>query len=687
MKINTLRYNLTIKSLLAIFFLSIFFSSFAIETKDLESITSRTITVKGDIYYPPFEFINDRGEPDGFNVELFQVIAEMLGLKYELTLGVWNEVRKELENGEIDMLLGVLISEERAKNIKFGIPHSVITHGIFTHKDKDYNTLLALKGKEVVVQEKDLMHDLLLKMRLTDNIITVPGQLEALTLIDAGEHDAALVGNYQGAHLLNEHKLTNVRIRSQKIKPYKYAMAVNADNDELLWLLNMALYQLKATGEYDKIYNKWFSVYERKDFFAENRNLFIFIGIALAALAIFVILLRVRVAYATKELKLAKERAEQNDKLKSSFLNNISHEIRTPLNGLIGFTNLISEKNTTEEMREYYASIIQQCTEQLTSIIDDIIIIATIEASQAKLNTVKTDINALMDDIYTNLKSSVPPDQIDFHYNTELSAGESLVYIDKEKLRVSLTKLINNAIFYTRRGEVVFGCKLEEDNLYFYVEDTGSGIPDEYQDVVFNHFRQIIAGKTQGYGANGLGLVITKSYVEMMGGKIWLNSIPGEGSKFMFTIPYKPTTVETLLSDESNIPEKSQELQSLKFLIAEDDFNNYTLAKIIIAQNFKNATILHAENGIDAIDIARCHKDLDLILMDLKMPEMSGYQAAKIIKKENPDISVIAITAYEWEYKDTETEKNIFDGFVVKPFKKHKLIFLIKKALINKKKQ
>ncbi|MDP3461795.1 MAG: PAS domain S-box protein [Bacteroidales bacterium] len=279
----------------------VFISMFAQNYGD-NAVANRVLHVRGDQYYPPYEFLNDKGEPDGFNVELFRLIAEQLGLKYEIELGPWNQIREEMEIGQIDVLLGLMVSEQRAEKMLFGLPHSVMTHGIFTRHGSGLDTLSDLKDKEIVVQQGDIMHDYLIQSGLTTKIIAVATQLEALKLINEGKHDAALLGNYQGVHLINKNGLKRVKLQSSGIQPFNYAMAVKKGDTELIWLLNAGLYHLKTTGEYDRIYQKWFSVYEE---YNSTTNLTPYlIGIAAMALAailaiFFILLLKSRVKRAT----------------------------------------------------------------------------------------------------------------------------------------------------------------------------------------------------------------------------------------------------------------------------------------------------------------------------------------------------------------------------------------------------
>lgn len=274
----------------------------------LETIKGRVLQVRGDHYYPPYEFINEQGKPDGFNVELFQALAAHLELKYELELKPWNQARHEIETGTCDVVLGLLVSEQRAEKMLFGIPHSMMTHAIFTHKSKPFESLEELRGKEIVVQDKDMMHDMLLETGLTDRIIAVPGQLDALRLINDGKHDAALLGNFQGAHLIQEYKLKQVSVGTSGIEPNNYAMAVKKGDDELIWLLNMGLFHLKSTGEYDQIYQKWFSVYDHQ--LKQEKMMPYYIGFAgvIILFVVFLIVLRTRVRYVTKALRQSEQR-------------------------------------------------------------------------------------------------------------------------------------------------------------------------------------------------------------------------------------------------------------------------------------------------------------------------------------------------------------------------------------------
>ncbi|MCF8361547.1 MAG: transporter substrate-binding domain-containing protein [Prolixibacteraceae bacterium] len=455
-----------------------------------------------------------------------------------------------------------MVSEDRSEKIKFGIPHSVMTHGIFTHEDKNINNLEQLRNKEIIVQEKDLMHDFLLKKGLTNKIITVENQHRALSLLSSGRYDAALLGNYQGAHLINKHNIKNVVVQNSKIEPKKYAMAVSKNNDELLWLLNMGLYQLKASGEYDEIYEKWFEVYEKKSFITRFKLPIIITISGLVFLIIMVIFLRYRIKTAnyrlqksynemvaiTNNLKneiarrkdievdllAAKKRAEESDQLKSAFLANMSHEIRTPMNSIMGFASLLPSEESKELMAQY-AKIIVQNSEQLVNIIDDIVLYSKLQTKLITPNHSNFKAIDLFEDIYQSFQLPIYPNNIKLNVNHD--AGIDLEFnTDYEKIRQVFTNLISNAYKYTDEGEIEIGCQNCENDALFYVRDTGIGIPEKDIEKIFGRFYRAHNAERKSQNGTGLGLSIVKELIELLGGKIWVESKEGEGSTFYFKL-------------------------------------------------------------------------------------------------------------------------------------------------------
>jgi PAS domain S-box-containing protein len=237
------------------------------------------------------------------------------------------------------------------------------------------------------------------------------------------------------------------------------------------------------------------------------------------------------------QLRFAKEKAEESDKLKTAFLHNISHEIRTPMNAIVGFTALLDEPDIDAATRKHFLNIIYQSTSQLLSIISDIVDISNIETGQVKLSISEVNINTVISNLYEQYKLTADQGKVLFHYEAKLPDDKAVIHTDKTKLIQIISNLLNNAFKFTRQGTVQFGYRMNNKNIEFFVRDTGIGVPAEKQQMIFDRFYQIENDSARQYGGAGLGLSISKAYVELLGGKIWLVSKPGKGSEFSFSHP------------------------------------------------------------------------------------------------------------------------------------------------------
>ncbi len=245
-------------------------------------------------------------------------------------------------------------------------------------------------------------------------------------------------------------------------------------------------------------------------------------------------------------LKIALKKAEESDRLKSSFLANISHEIRTPMNGILGFADLLNEPGLTGTDQQKYISIIKSSGERLLNILNDLIDISKIEAGQIQTNITETNINEQLDDIFNFFLPEVKEKGLEFFYEKLPAKSTVLVKTDREKLYAILTNLVKNAIKFTSKGSIAFGCYKKNNYLEFFVKDTGVGIPKDRQDAIFDRFVQADLSTSRVFEGAGLGLSITKAYIDLLGGKIWLKSEEGKGSEFYFTIPLKPDKRKTI---------------------------------------------------------------------------------------------------------------------------------------------
>jgi PAS domain S-box-containing protein len=382
-----------------------------------------------------------------------------------------------------------------------------------------------------------------------------------------------------------------------------------------------------------------------------------------------------------EQLIIAKEKAEESDHLKTAFLHNISHEIRTPMNAIVGFSGFLNDPDLSFEKRKQFIEIIVQSSNQLLNIITDIINIATIEAGQEQVLEKEININSTLKLLYDQFLVKAEKQNISLSYKTDLLDNEAIILTDETKLIEILTNLLGNALKFTRKGFINFGNTVKNKELEFYVEDSGIGIPTEMHEEIFKRFRQVEISANREFGGSGLGLSITKAYVELLGGKIWLTSEPDKGSIFYFTLPYKKLILNNITEKQ---PAKSLTIEFEKFktlLIAEDEDSNFMLLKELLSDN--NLKIIRAENGIEAVDLCKSNPQIDLVLMDIKMPKMDGYEATKQIKEFRPNLPIMAQTAY---YTDIDKNKAFASGcvdFISKPIQKEILLSKINEQLHN----
>lgn len=378
-----------------------------------------------------------------------------------------------------------------------------------------------------------------------------------------------------------------------------------------------------------------------------------------------------------KALISSKEKAEESDRLKTAFLHNISHEIRTPLNAIIGFSSLLVNSNLPPQKRKEFLKIINVSNDQLLSVISGIISLSTLDTGQEKIQEKETDINEMLTNVYDQFLVNKTNPEVTFSYHQALSDKLAVIYTDPVKLMQILINLVGNALKFTKNGKVRFGYTLETNQLNFFVEDTGIGIPTEMHELIFERFRQVDNSATRKYGGTGLGLALSKGYVELLGSKIRLQSEIGKGSVFAFTIPYKPV-IKTTRQNETQSRQLSIPVGK-NILVVEDDITNFVLLSKLLTMLKLN--VIRAENGEVAISICCGANQPDLVLMDIKMPIMDGIEATRRIKKLNPGLIVIAVTACANENDRIQILESGCDGYIVKPINQQVLLANLEKYL------
>ncbi len=381
------------------------------------------------------------------------------------------------------------------------------------------------------------------------------------------------------------------------------------------------------------------------------------------------------------ELLVSKERAEESDRLKTTFLHNISHEIRTPMNAIIGFSEFLRDESLSAEKRDMYINIINQSGNQLLAIITDILNISSLEAGSEVIIQTTINLNSVLRLLYDQFSQKCTVKNLVLNYKTGLPDNKANIVCDELKLSTILANLINNAIKFTEKGTIEYGYSIKNGNIEFYVEDTGIGIQKNMQDLIFKRFRQVETKNIVKTGGSGLGLSIAKEYVELMGGKIFVESEPEMGSVFTFILPFQKPEKEEFSNKKEDVLKYFYSIKDKSkktILIAEDDEFNFKLLKEILQEyNFR---IVRASTGLEAVDYCTKEKP-SIVLMDLKMPVMDGYEATKKIMILYPDLPVLAQSAYNTDSDRKKAFESGCSGFISKPIKRKELLTLISEKI------
>lgn len=377
-----------------------------------------------------------------------------------------------------------------------------------------------------------------------------------------------------------------------------------------------------------------------------------------------------RISKINQELTLAKEKAEESDQLKTAFLCNLSHEIRTPLNAIIGFTDLLREEAYISGKSSEFISIIISSSNQLLSIVTDILTISSIQTGLEAVNIRPMELNKVLDELYALYSPKTAEKKLTLLLRKEIDVPGFRILTDETKIIQILTNLLNNAIKFTPAGSIEFGYGLQASTIELYVKDTGIGISESVQGAIFERFRQADMSVSANYGGTGLGLSISKAFAEMLGGSIGVQSQENKGSTFTLSLPLILNEPENQVSAGYSLDTSLPQSQIL-VLVAEDEEYNYRLIKEYLSADKFN--LIRAKNGKQAVEI--CEKNtVDIILMDIKMPEMDGVTAFEQIRKLQPKVPVIAQTAYALIHEKQQLLEKGFDDYIAKPIKREELL-------------
>lgn len=368
------------------------------------------------------------------------------------------------------------------------------------------------------------------------------------------------------------------------------------------------------------------------------------------------------------ELKRARDQAQESDRLKTSFLANMSHEIRTPMNGILGFTNLLRDPNLSDEQKDIYLKHIDHSSNQLLNIVDDIIDISKIESRQLKISNKPVRINAILDEIYSSFFHRIRGDapgqkKVDFNLKKGNESLDFTIVTDDFRLSQIFNNLIGNALKFTSEGHITFGYSIKNKRyIEFFVSDSGIGIPTDKRDLIFDRFGQVGPSEVHQQSGTGLGLPISKSLVKLMGGEMWVESKEGEGTTLFFTLPL--VLEEAVEESQVLLSNKTYNWKNRRILVAEDEELNWFFIREMLRKT--GAEIFRAKDGKEAITMVK-KSSPDVILMDIKMPEMNGIEATRLIRSFNREVPIIAQTAFVMAEEKEESIQAGCNHFVTKP--------------------
>ncbi len=381
------------------------------------------------------------------------------------------------------------------------------------------------------------------------------------------------------------------------------------------------------------------------------------------------------------DMKEAFDKADAGDRLKTAFINNISHEIRTPLNGILGFTEMTLNPETTPEEHEQFFSVIKKSSDRLLNTINSYMDISLLVSGTLEIIRRPSNIDKLLNEIYKDFSENAALKNIELTLLKPNFDDPLILKTDIEKLRKILVHLLDNAFKFTQKGTIAFGYEMNDTEMIFTISDTGTGIKPEALNIIFNAFMQADVSSTRGYEGSGLGLTIANGLIILLGGILHIDTERGKGSKFYFTLPFSENPVLTP-QKVIETPKPQEQANKPIILVAEDDDSNFKYIEIVLL--YANYKVKRAENGFEAVDICRRNPDISLILMDIKMPLMDGFEATRQIRGFMPNIPIIALTAHVTPEDENKAITSGCNEYVTKPVSKTKLLEIIAYTLASK---
>ena len=618
----------------------------------------RIISVGTDHDYPPFEYVDKQGNPQGFNIDLLKAIAETMGLTLKITTGPWKEIRSALENGQVDMVSGMYYSPERNMKVDFSVPFILVHQSMFTRHDTGFHKISELKNREIIVQSGDIMHDYVLSNQITSKIIEVDNTLDGIRLLASGKHDAALLPNLQGQYFLRKYDITNIKAVQPVILGQKYCFAVTEGDRELIDMLDQGLSILKASGKYREIREHWFGVLEGTNYRLHYR---IVLGILLCLTLILLLswfwtwTLRRLVHKKTRQLaeelserkQAEKEKEALEDRLRQvhkmeaigTLAAGIAHDFNNILSAIVGYTQL-AKLETDSESRAYKdMTAVLEAADRAKKLIRQILTYSRRTEQEQQAEHLSFLIKGGMRLLKTSLPANV-------EIVTDLQANNDLILANATQIHQVLLNLVTNSAHAigVNQGRIEIrlrNIELTQKTVYVpplmpghYVEltvtDTGHGIDKSIQKRIFDPF---FTTKQRGHGT-GMGLSVVHGIVKEHGGHIQVESRLSQGTSFRIIFPVYVGAQVEIDAPEPIIG------GSERILFIDDEKDVVDVwERILTSLGYQ---VIASESPRNVMDLfQQAPEKFDVIITDLDMPEINGLSLIRAVKDIRPDIRII----------------------------------------------
>ncbi|WP_051477689.1 hybrid sensor histidine kinase/response regulator [Aquimarina pacifica] len=610
-------------------------------------------------YTNTYQFENNQGDIEGVFIDYLELIEKKINYKFTRVKYVeLPPLFEDVKNKKIDVVLAFQETKERLTYLSFYNNLFESEYVIITRVENvEEITFNTLPEKDILLPKGHAIKDLLLEKFPDLKISFFESEVEALTALNNGIGDVFVGPKSIAYHFIKNRNLTNLRVGKATPLKFQSKLAVQKSKPILNNIISKAINSI-SIKERNVIFNKWLLKKNQPIYYKPNFwfSVLTFLGAFMIIIMIFNWRLKKKVKKRTIELELALEETRKSNNVKNKFLQNISHEIRTPMNGILGYSELLRKKNITQKEHTEFVDTIIHSGKKLVHIVDNILEISNLQTKPNSLKNESTSLTKIFETTINLYKSEASKKGIDIVLETPKEIVDTLI-VDRSRLIKVLNNLISNAVKYTHQGSVNISYLTYQNTLEIKVKDTGIGIESRVQDLIFESFSNIENESSQNLNDGlGIGLSIVKENIRIMNGEISFISEKNKGTTFSISLPFSAIDVNQMTSQ---IQLEEIKNRTYKILVAEDEEINFLLVNSILTHyEAYNFIIIRAENGQEAVTLCYQNNDISIILMDIRMPIMDGYEATRIIKNLKPYVPVIVHTAYSTD-KDI---KNAYDA-------------------------